>query len=188
MFRCIHEADAMADVTQELGACRHRLQEPPFLLFAELLLDATGFGDESHQGFGLMNVQLINDKKPRGLWINGNRVGDRPRKVFFCPAWSHCGRHDFPRGAVEVGDQTLCPVAPIFLLRTLDHAWLHGQGRGSTLQRLAPRFLIRTDDMPPLLGDGWRVLVDFTHRRPLGGNRDGVIRLGVEPIFHPVRR
>jgi hypothetical protein len=31
------------------------------------------------------------------------------------------------------------------------------------------------------------VLVDFTHRRHLGGKRDGVIRLGVEPIFHPVR-
>jgi hypothetical protein len=25
----------MADVTQELGACRHRLQYPPFLLLCE---------------------------------------------------------------------------------------------------------------------------------------------------------
>jgi hypothetical protein len=133
-----------------------------------------------------MNVQLINDKEPRGLWIGGNSLGDMPRKVFFRPAWSHRGRHDFPRGDVEVGDQTLRPVAQIFILRTLDHAWLHGQGGGRPLQRLYPGFLIRTDDMPPLLGDGWRVLIDLAHRSHLGGKRNGVIRLGVEPIFHPM--
>jgi hypothetical protein len=38
-----------------------------------------------------------------------------------------------------------------------------------------------------LLGDGWRVLVDFTPRSHLGGKRNGVIRLGVEPVFHPMR-
>jgi hypothetical protein len=38
--------------------------------------------------------------------------------------------------------------------------------------------------MPTLLGDGWRMLVDFTHRSHLGGKRHGVIRLGVEPVFH----
>jgi hypothetical protein len=30
------------------------------------------------------------------------------------------------------------------------------------------------------------VLVDLTHRRHLGGKRDGVIRLGVEPVLHPM--
>lgn len=114
-------------------------------------------------------------------------MGDMPRTVFFRPAWSHRGRHDFPRGDVEVGDQTLRSVAKIFILRTLDHAWLHGQGGGRTLQRLYPGFLIRADDMAPLLDDGWRALIDLTHRSHLGGKRDGVIRLGVEPIFHPMR-
>ena len=134
-----------------------------------------------------MNVQLINAKEPRGLWIGGKSAGDMPRKVFFRPAWAHRGRHDFPRGDVEVGDQTLGPVAEIFILRPLDHALLHGQGGGRPLQRLYPGFLIRTDDMPTLLGDGWRVLVDFAHRSHLGGKRDGGIRFGVEPVFHPMR-
>src|SRR2546428_773483 len=187
MLRCIQEVDAMADVTQELGACRHRLQYPPFLLFAEILLEATGFGDEPHQGLGLMRVELINDKEPRGFWISGNRLGDMPRKVFFRPTWSDSGRHDFPRCDVEVGDQTLRPVAKIFILGTLDHAWAHGQGRGSTLQRLYPGLLIRTDDTPPVLGDGWCVLVNLTHHSHLGGTRDGGIRLGVEPGLHPMR-
>src|SRR6266581_8980363 len=111
MLRGIYEADAMADVTQELGACRHRLQYPPFLLCAEILLDATGLGDEPHQGLGLMHVALINDQEPRGLWIGGNRVGDMPRTVFFRPAWSRGARHHFPRYDVEVGDQTRRPVA-----------------------------------------------------------------------------
>ena len=176
----------MADVTQELGACRHRLQYPPFLLFAEILLDATGLGDEPHQGFGLLRVALINDTEPRGLWISGKRVGDRPRKVFFRSPWSDGGRHDFPRCDVEVGNQTRRPVAQLCILGTLDHAWPHGQGGGRTLQRLYPGLLIRTDDMPPVLGDGWRVLGDLTHRRHLGGKRDGVIRLGVEPVLHPM--
>jgi len=46
--------------------------------------------------------------------------------------------------------------------------------------------LIRTDDMPPVLGDGWRVLGDLTHRRHLGGKRAGGIRRGVEPVRHPL--
>src|SRR5262249_25505213 len=90
-------------------------------------------------------------------------------------------------GAVEVGDQTLRPVARIFILRTLDHAWLHGQGGSRPLQRLDPGFLIRTDDMPPLLSDGWCVLRDLTHRRHLGGKRARVIRLGVDPTSPPSR-
>ena len=177
----------MADITQELGACRHRLQYPPFLLFAEILLDATGLGDEPDQGLGLMHVELINNKEPWGLWIGGNSVGDMPRKIFFRPAWSDGRRHAFPRRYVEVGDQTLRPVAEIFLLGALDQPWLHGQGGGGPLQRLEPRLLIRPDDMPPLPGDFWRALIRLTHCHPLVGKRHGVIRLGVEPVLHPMR-
>ena len=96
------------------------------------------------------------------------------------------GATTLPRCYIEVGDQTLRPMAEIFILGTLDQAWPQGQGGGSTLQRLDPGLLIRTDDMPPLLGDGWRVLVDLTHRRHLRGKRDGIIRLGVEPVLHPM--
>src|SRR5205809_7448777 len=98
MLRCIQEVDAVAEVTQELGACRHRLQYPPFLLFAEILLHVTDLGDEPHQGLGLMHVALINDKEPWGLWGSGKRVGTMPRTVFFRPPEADGGRHDFPRG------------------------------------------------------------------------------------------
>src|SRR5262245_11838128 len=104
MFRRREETDAMADVTQERGACRHRLQYPPLLLCAEIHRDATGLGNEPHQGLGLMNIQLINDKEPRGLWISGKSAGDMPRKVFFSSTWSYGGRHDFPR--CDVGSCT----------------------------------------------------------------------------------
>ena len=134
-----------------------------------------------------MNVELIDDEEPRGRRIGGDGLGDMPRKVCFRSAWPDGRRHNFPSRHVEVGNQTLRPVTKIFIRRTLNHAWLHGQGGGSTLQRLYPGFLIRTDDMPTLRGHGWRVLVDRTHGSHLGGKRHGVIRLGVEPVLHPMR-
>jgi len=41
--------------------------------------------------------------------------------------------------------------------------------------------------MAALLGDGWRVLVYFTHGSHLGSKRQRVIWLGVEPVLHPMR-
>ena len=134
-----------------------------------------------------MHVELIDDEEPRGLRIGGDGVGHMPRKVFFRSAWPDSRRHRFPRGDVEVGDQALRTVAEIFILGALDQAGVHRQRGGGSRQRLYPGLLICTDDMPPLLGDGWRVLVHFTHRRYLGGKRHGVIRLGMEPVLHPMR-
>jgi hypothetical protein len=134
-----------------------------------------------------MHGALSHDTEPRGLGSGGNRGGDRPRKVCFRPAWSPRGRHDFPRGAVAVSAQTLRPGAPLFIRRTRAPAWLPRQGGGSTLQRLAPGLLIRPDAMPPLLGDSGRGLRDLTPRRDRGGTRPGGIRLGVAPVFHPMR-
>src|ERR1700758_4404439 len=112
-----------------------------------------------------MNVELINDKEPRGLGMGGNSVGDMPRKVFFRPAWSNGRRHDFPRRHVEVGDQALRPVTEIFILGALNQTWLHWQGGGGPLQRLDPGLLIRTNDMSSVLGHGWRMLIHCTHGR-----------------------
>src|SRR5262245_2536740 len=135
-----------------------------------------------------MNIELIDDEEPRGDWIGGHRLGDMPRKVFFGSAWSDRRRHHSPSRYVEVGNQTLRPVAEIFILGALDQAWLQRQGGSSALQRLYPGLLICPDNMPPLLGDGWRVLVRLTHRRHLGRKRHRVIWLGVEPVLHPSKR
>ena len=83
-----------------------------------------------------MHVELIDDKEPWGLRISGDGVGNMRRKVFFRSAGPDGRRHDFPRHHVEVGDQALRPMAEIGILGALDEAWLHGQGGGSTLQRL----------------------------------------------------
>src|ERR1700751_6099279 len=115
-----------------------------------------------------MNVELIDDEEPRGLRIGGDGLGNRPRKVFFRSAWPDSRRHHYPSRYVEVGNQARRPVAEIFILGALDEAGLHRQRGGSSLQRLYPGLLICTDDMPPLLGDGWRVLVHFTYRSYLG--------------------
>ena len=73
-----------------------------------------------------MNVELINNKEPRGLRIDGDGVGNMRRKVFFRSAGSDGRRHNFPSRHVEVGDQALRPMAEVGLLGALDEAWLHG--------------------------------------------------------------
>jgi hypothetical protein len=40
--------------------------------------------------------------------------------------------------------------------------------------------------MAPILSYGGCMLIDFAHGRHLGGERDGVIRLGVEPVLDPM--
>ena len=133
-----------------------------------------------------MNVELINDKEPRGLRIGGDGVGNMRCKVFFSSAWSDGRRHDFSGRHVEVCDQALRPMAEVFLLGALDEAGSHRQGGRATFQRLYPGLLIRTDDMASVLGHGWRMLIHFTHGSHLGGKGDGVIRLGVEPGLDPM--
>ena len=75
-------------------------------------------------------------------------------------------------------------MAEVFILGALDEAWLHRQGWGGPLQCLYPGLLIGTDDVLPLLGDRWRVLVHRTDCGHLGSKRHRIIRLSVEPVFH----
>src|SRR5262249_363505 len=110
--------------------------------------------------------------------------GDRRCKVFLGSTWSDSGRHHFPRRHVEVGDQTLRPMAEIFILGALDEAWLHRQGWFDPLQGLYPGLLIGTVDVLPLPGCRWRGLVDRTDCSHLGSKHHGLIRLGVEPVCH----
>ena len=88
------------------------------------------------------------------------------------------------RGHGEIGDQALRSMPDVFILGALDHAWLQRQGRSSTLQGLDARLLIGAHDMPPLLGEGWRLLIDLTHCRHLVDKRLGIIGLRVEPVLH----
>ena len=41
--------------------------------------------------------------------------------------------------------------------------------------------------MTSVPGDGWRLLIRFTPGSHFGGQGDGVIRLGVEPVRDPMR-
>ena len=113
-------------------------------------------------------------------------MGNRRRKVFFRSAWSDGRRHDFSGRHVEGGDQALRPIAEVCILGALDEAGSHGQGGRGTLQRLYPGLLIRTDDRASVLGHGWRMLRHGTHGRHVGGQGDGGIRLGVEPVLDPM--
>jgi hypothetical protein len=114
-------------------------------------------------------------------------VGARPRTICFRPAGSDGRRHAFPRRPVAVGDPTRRPVAELGIRGALDQPWLPGPGGGGPRQRLAPRLLIRPEARPPWPGDCWRALRRLTHCHHGVGQRHGVLRLGVEPVLHPMR-
>ena len=134
-----------------------------------------------------MRVALIEDEEPRRGRIGGDGLRDMARKVFFRAAWSDGRRHDCPRRHVDIGDQTRRPVPQIFLRGALDEAWLPRQGGRRPLQRLYPGLLICPADMPPARGDLRRVLGHRIHGSHFGGTGHGVIRLGIEPVVHPMR-
>ena len=133
-----------------------------------------------------MRVALIDDKEPRSLRIGGDGVSHRRHKVFFRSAWPDGGRHHFPSHHGEVRDQALRPVAQVCLRRAFDQTGLPRQGGSGTLERVYPGLFIRPDDMAPILSHGGCLLRDFAHGRHVGGERDGVIRLGVEPVLDPM--
>jgi len=112
-----------------------------------------------------MAVELIHDKDPRGLGVGGNRLRHRRRTIFFSACRTNGGRHDCSSHHVAMRDQALRPMPNVCILGALDHAWRHGQGGRGALQGLDPRLLICADDVAPLVGEGWRLLIDLTYRR-----------------------
>jgi hypothetical protein len=132
-----------------------------------------------------MRVELIDKKEPRDLRIGGDGAGKMRRTVCFRSAGPDGRRHHFPSHHVEVGDPALRPMTEVFLRRALDQTWLHRQGGGGTLPRLYPGLLIRTDDRASGLGHGWRLLRRGTHSSHWGGQGQGGLRLGGEPVLHP---
>ena len=177
----------MAHITEERCPGLHRLYDPPFLLLAHILLEATPTGDQPPSGLRLMAVALIHDTDPRGLGVGGHRLRPRRRNIFFSSCRTNGGRHDFSRRPIAMRDQALRPMPNVCRLGALDHAWLHGQGGRSALQGLAPRLLICADDVAPLRGEGWRLLVDLTSRRHVVGTHLGSSGLRVEPVRDPMR-
>ena len=109
----------MALIAQEGLAAGHGFEDTAFAFFAEVVFDAAMTGDEAHDAFGQVDVEVVTDDAP-----------------------THCWRGGAYKAIEEGGDQGLRAVAPIFEFAPLDLARPHGQTGGRPLERLNAGHLV----------------------------------------------
>jgi hypothetical protein len=63
------EDDAMAGVAQEARARGHRLEDAVLAFDAEVGVDAAGRGDQAHDGFRAVDVEIVHDQVPMGVVV-----------------------------------------------------------------------------------------------------------------------
>jgi hypothetical protein len=158
----VDEANAMAGIGEKGSARVHAGEMAAFVFDAQFLLDATLRSHQRHQRFRLMGVELISEKDPGSVRISLESLVDVSSEVGFGARGSNAGRHDFPGGHIQIGDQTLGAMPLIFKFLPLDVTGLHGQAGVQTFKCLDTSHLISAHHMCSLLGEHWRGPIDLT--------------------------
>lgn len=143
----IDEADAMSFILQEGHAGLLRFQDPAATFLAQVKIQLATFGNQAHQRLRAVDIELVNDKDPAGLWVEIDRAFDVLGKIRFCAGCSNRRRDAFARSNFQIGNQSLGAMADVFMFIERDLAGLHGLGRAFSLQRLNAGLFIRTDQM-----------------------------------------
>ena len=63
--------DALALIAQEGLAAGHGFEDTAFAFFAEVVFDAAMTGDEAHDAFGQVDVEVVTDDAPTYCWRGG---------------------------------------------------------------------------------------------------------------------
>ena len=130
------EGDRVAFVAQKGLPGGHGFKDAALAFFAEVVVDAAMTGDEAHNAFGQVGVEVVADDAPAhfrrdraeeaveegGEIVLGAAVADRAQ--------------DRSGGHIEGGDQGLCAVSPVFEFVSFHLARSHGQVGGHPLKRL----------------------------------------------------
>jgi hypothetical protein len=182
VFGSVDKANAMAGVGEKGGTRAHAGEMTAFAFDAQVLLDATLRGHQTHQRLRLMNIKLISDKDPCGFWIGLDGLGDVSGEVGFGTRGSDTGSHDLPSGHIHIGDQTERAMPFIFKFLSLDMAGLHRQRWMKTFEGLDAGHLIGARHMGPRRGERRGGLIHLTHRANLFGQVSGVVGGWGEPI------
>ena len=133
-----------------------------------------------------MRVELIDDKEPRGLRIGGDGLGDMRREVFFRSAGPEVGATTSPVATSKLAIKHCVPWRRYSYSGRSTRPGCIGKVGAARSSACIPVFSSVLMTWPPSCGQGWRLLVHFTHGSHLGGKRHGVIRLGVEPVLDPM--
>ena len=115
----------MRRISQESGPSFHGLQDAAFP-FGTQFDGKIGFiCHVPHQRFGLMNIEIVNDKVPFGyLRRTFNAALDVLYKIFFGPCASTRHRGNLASGYVKVDDKSQGPMPDVFKLTPLYFTWL----------------------------------------------------------------
>lgn len=184
MAWCIHELDAMRGVTQKGGAAGHALEYPTGAFATQVVGDATSFGNQMDKRFGLMGIEIIDDKDPYRRWVGLNRGGHMGDKIRLRAGRSH-GRDEHPTmDDIEIGDQAEGAMAKIFKFHPFDLPRAHGLGWGNPFKGLDTGHFIAADDMPTQGIQEWGIGIQRTDGFDLllKGVRVVFLGRGVQPI------
>ena len=128
------EGDRVAFVAQKGLPGGHGFKDAALAFFAEVVVDAAMTGDEAHNAFGQVGVEVVADDAPAhfrrdraeeaveegGEIVLGAAVADRAQ--------------DRSGGHIEGGDQGLCAVSPVFEFVSFHLARYAWAGRGTPSQ------------------------------------------------------
>ncbi len=182
MLGGIDKANAMARIGEKGSTRLHAGEMTAFAFDAQFLLDATLRSHQAHQCFGLMSVELISDKDPRGLRVGLDGLGDVGGEVGFGARRSKAGRDDLSGRYIQISDQRLGAMALVLEFLACDMTGLHRQRGMETLQSLDAGHLICTGHMRARRSQSGGCFIDLAHRADLLGEFGGVIGRWGEPI------
>ena len=141
--------DAVAGVAQELLARGHRLEDATLALDAEVAVESDGRGDQAHDRFGTMDIEVVHHEMPGGFRrARGKQPGEVVREVLLGPGLAEVVA-DRPGGHIEIGDERGGTVADVLELGALGPAGTHRLRRRSAFERLHARHLVDAARLDP---------------------------------------
>jgi len=141
--------DAVSGIAQKALARGHGLEDAALALDTEVERESAGVGDDPHQGFGAVDVEVVHDQVPGcGGGALRKQVRQPLREVLF-----GAGRPemvgDLARDHVEGGDQGQGAVADVLELAPFDQTTTQRQGRRRALQGLHAGHLVDAAGLDP---------------------------------------
>lgn len=115
MFWRIEKSYSMFFLFKEFHAAVKAFQYPVFFLFAKILhSNAFVFGNQAHQAFGFMRIELVGNKYPSCLGIGVNCFLYMFCKIKLATGFADKIFADTSRGDIKTRNQAKCTVPFIF--------------------------------------------------------------------------
>ncbi len=140
------------------------------------------FNHEAHQRFGLMRVEVIEDKDMFVFRMQVHHGVDMLGEVGFRPRWLDQGRFHLSRDDVTGGDQPRGAMPNVFKFASFHLSGGHGESWGGLFAGGDSRHLVTRVYMDAFRRQGGRVPIEIRHLLDVVFELIGVINRGIEPV------